>query len=185
MLRVTVLGAALAISVAACTGKEKNGMNVDTALGNAASAGSTAAGAMSSAADSMGSMAASAGSTATSSAAGAIDTMSSRAGAAMDTMASKAGTAMDKAKSAAGAGAAAVGAAASSAALRTKLSTLSSDQVSQLQKALNDNGCDVGTVDGVMGARTRQGVECGLEKNNISDADVDSLYRALNLNFGS
>ena len=123
------------------------------------------------------------GSTATSSAAGAIDTMSNRAGAAMDTMAQKAGAAANKAKAAAGAGAAAVGSAVSTAELRTKLATLSRDQVKQLQTALNNDGCNVGQPDGVMGEGTRKGVECAMRKHSIGDTNVDSLYKVLNLNF--
>jgi hypothetical protein len=183
MLRVTVVGLALTLSVVACTKQDRNAANTETA-GGMAPAGTTSTGGMApSTTDTMGAMAP--GSTATSSAGGAIDTMSNRAGAAMDTMAQKAGGAANKAKAAAGAGAAAVGSAASSAALRTKLATLSSDQVKQLQQALNNDGCDVGTPDGTMGAKTRQGVQCSLQKHNIPDTNVDSLYRVLNLNFGS
>ena len=170
MLRVTVLGVALAISVAACTSRE-GASNADTAAGGAAPAGT----------DTMGTMAPE--STATTSAGGAIDTMSNRAGAAVDTMAQKAGQAANKAKAAAGAGAAAMGNAASSAALRTKLASLSSDQVKQLQTALNNDGCNAGTADGVMGQQTRQGVQCAMQKHNISGTDTDSLYKVLNLNF--
>lgn len=61
---------------------------------------------------------------------------------------------------------------------------LSSDQVQELQAALNDAGCDAGPVDGVVGAQTRAGITCGLQKHNISDQDMPALYRALNLNFG-
>lgn len=177
MLRVTVLGLALALSVVACN-KERNAANTtDTAMGGMAPAGTTGTGAMApSSTDTTGAMAP--GATDTSSAGGAIDTMSNRAGAAMDTMAQKAGAAANKAKST-------VGAAASSAAIRTKLSTLSKDQVKQLQQALNSDGCDVGTPDGAMGEKTRQGVQCSLQKHNIPGTDVDSLYHVLNLNFKS
>ena len=102
---------------------------------------------------------------------------------AMDTVSEAAGGAIEKMKSAAGAGAAAVAGAASSTELRTKLSTLSSDQVMQLQSALNNDGCDVGTPDGAMGQKTRKGVECSLQKHNITGTDVDSLYSVLGLNF--
>ena len=178
MLRVTVLGVALAISVAACTNRER-GSNADTAAGGGPAAGTESAAAPAGA-DTMGGMAP--GSTATTSAGGAIDTMAKKAGAAMDTMGQKAGQAANKAKAAAGAGAAKLGGAASSAELNTKLASLSRDEVKQLQTALNREGCNVGTPDGVVGPRTRQGVECALRKHNIPGANVDSLYKVLNLN---
>lgn len=182
MLRIAVVGVALAITVTACSKKEGNASRADTAMGGMAPAGTTGTSAApSSTADTMGAMAP--GSTAVSSAAGALDTMTHRAGTAMDTMASKAGQAANKAKAAVGAGAATVGNAASAGVLRTKLATLSKDQVKQLQTALNNDGCSVGTPDGAMGSQTRKGVECSLQKHNIGDANVDSLYKVLNLNF--
>jgi len=60
---------------------------------------------------------------------------------------------------------------------------LSADQVRQLQAALHDAGCDAGPVDGVVGPRTRQGITCGLEQNNLRSDDVSGLYRALGLQF--
>jgi peptidoglycan hydrolase-like protein with peptidoglycan-binding domain len=60
---------------------------------------------------------------------------------------------------------------------------LSADQIRRLQTALNDAGCNAGTVDGVLGARTRQAITCGLEKNNLGSDDVNGLYRALDLDF--
>jgi peptidoglycan hydrolase-like protein with peptidoglycan-binding domain len=116
------------------------------------------------------------GATDTSSAAGALDTMTNRAGAAADTLASKAGEAANSAK-------AAVGGAASTAAVRTQLATLSKDQVKQLQTALNNDGCSVGTPDGSVGEQTRKGVQCSLDKHGIGSTNLDSLYKVLNLNF--
>lgn len=173
MLRVTVVGVALAISVAACTNKDRNAATSDTPVGGmAAPAGTTTT--PSSTTDTMGAMAP--GATDTSSAAGAIDTMANRAGAAVDTLANKAGQATNEAKEA-------VGGAASTAAIRTQLATLSNDQVKQLQTALNNDGCNVGTPDGKVGEGTRKGVQCSLEKHGISSTNVDSLYKVLNLNF--
>lgn len=60
---------------------------------------------------------------------------------------------------------------------------LSADQVRRLQSALNDAGCDAGTVDGVIGRRTRQAITCGLERNNLESDDMNGLYRALDLDF--
>jgi peptidoglycan hydrolase-like protein with peptidoglycan-binding domain len=109
--------------------------------------------------------------------------MTHRAGTAADSLASKAGQAANSAKSAAGAGAAAVGGAASTAAVRTQLAALSKDQVKQLQTALNNDGCSVGTPDGNVGEQTRKGVQCSLEKHGIRSTNLDSLYTVLNLNF--
>lgn len=181
MLRVTVVGVALAISVAACSNKERSAATTDTAVGGMAAPAGTTSTTPSSTADTMSRMAP--GATDTSSAAGALDTMTHRAGAAADTLASKAGQAANKAKAAVGAGAAAVGGAASTAAIRTQLARLSKDQVKQLQTALNNDGCSVGTPDGVMGEQTRKGVQCSLDKHGIGSTNVDSLYKVLNLNF--
>lgn len=182
MLRVRVLTVGLALTAAACTGGEQRGTDTDTAMGGMAPPETTTTNPPPSTTgtDTMGAMTPD---TMTSSAAGALDTAASNVADAVDTMGARAGQALDRTKAAAGAGAAAVGEAASSAAVRTKLSTLSTEQVSQLQQALNDDGCNAGTVDGMVGAQTRQGVECALQKYGISDTDVDSLYRALNLNF--
>jgi peptidoglycan hydrolase-like protein with peptidoglycan-binding domain len=174
MLRVTVVGVALAISVAACTNKDRNAGTGDTAVGGMAAPAGTTSTAPSSTADTMGAMAP--GTTDTSSAAGAIDTMTNRAGAAVDTLANRAGQAATEAKEA-------VGGAASTAAIRTQLAALSNDQVKQLQTALNNDGCNVGTPDGEVGEGTRKGVQCSLEKHGISSTNVDSLYKVLNLNF--
>lgn len=61
---------------------------------------------------------------------------------------------------------------------------LSSDQVKELQTALNGAGCSAGPVDGVVGSQTRQGIACGMQKNNITGDDMKALYKSLNLNFG-
>jgi peptidoglycan hydrolase-like protein with peptidoglycan-binding domain len=109
--------------------------------------------------------------------------MTHKAGAAADTLANKAGQVANKAKAAMGAGAAAVGNAASTATIRTQLASLSSDQVKQLQTALNNDGCNAGKADGIMGKQTRQGVQCDLKKHGISSTNVDSVYKVLNLSF--
>jgi|GEM_PF-1857920 len=180
MLRVTMIGVALAVGLTACGNRDRNAASTDTAVGGMAAPGTTRA-APGSTSDTMGAMAP--GATDTSSAAGALDTMAHRAGAAADTLANKAGEVANKAKAAVGAGAAAAGSAASATAIRTQLAALSSDQVKQLQTALNNDGCDVGTPDGQMGRHTRDGVQCSLKKHGIGSANLDSLYSVLNLSF--
>jgi hypothetical protein len=62
---------------------------------------------------------------------------------------------------------------------------LSRDQVGQLQTALQQANCDPGTIDSVMGARTRRAMNCARKQNNITGNNNDELYRSLNLNFAN
>jgi len=62
---------------------------------------------------------------------------------------------------------------------------LSHDQVTQLQTALQNAGCDPGTIDGVMGSHTRKAMNCARQKNNITGNDPNALYQSLNLNFSA
>ena len=80
-------------------------------------------------------------------------------------------------------GAAAGAVAAAKGGQRFNLGKLSHDQVVQLQTALDSIGCNAGPKDGVVGPKTRQGITCGMQKNNIPSNNVDSLYRSLHLNF--
>lgn len=67
----------------------------------------------------------------------------------------------------------------------TKSWSLTRDQVLQLQTALNNNGCSVGTPDGVMNQKTRAAIKCAMQKNNISNDDHDALLKSLNLDFSA
>ena len=62
---------------------------------------------------------------------------------------------------------------------------LSSDEIRQLQDALQSDGCDPGRVDGVLGARTRQAMSCARRKLGLGSSDPNALFRALNLGFSS
>src|SRR5690349_19988976 len=62
---------------------------------------------------------------------------------------------------------------------------LNHDQVTQLQTALQQNGCDPGAIDGVMGAHTRSAMRCARQKNNITSNNPGALYQSLNLNFSA
>lgn len=66
-----------------------------------------------------------------------------------------------------------------------RTSRLNHDQVTQLQTALQNMGCDPGSVDGVMGTHTRGAMSCARQKNNITSNDPQALYQSLNLNFAS
>jgi peptidoglycan hydrolase-like protein with peptidoglycan-binding domain len=60
---------------------------------------------------------------------------------------------------------------------------LTSDQISQLQTALQQSSCNPGAVDGVLGPRTRSAMACARRKNNITGNNPNDLFRSLNLNF--
>jgi hypothetical protein len=60
---------------------------------------------------------------------------------------------------------------------------LTHDQVTQLQTALQQANCDPGPIDGVLGPRTQQAMNCARQKNNISGNNPNDLFRSLNLNF--
>jgi peptidoglycan hydrolase-like protein with peptidoglycan-binding domain len=64
-------------------------------------------------------------------------------------------------------------------------SRLSHDQVTQLQTALQQANCNPGSIDGVMGPRTRSAMNCYRRNNNISGNNPSDVYRSLNLNFAS
>jgi len=66
-----------------------------------------------------------------------------------------------------------------------RTSRLSHDQVTQLQTALQQANCNPGSIDGVMGARTRNAMKCYRRNNNISGNNPSDVYRSLNLNFSS
>lgn len=60
---------------------------------------------------------------------------------------------------------------------------LSSDQAIELQQALTRVGCDVGTIDGIVGQRTLAGIACFRGQRNLSAADLESLLTALDVSF--
>jgi len=61
--------------------------------------------------------------------------------------------------------------------------TLSRENIAQLQTALSNAGCDAGTADGIMGPRTRRALACARQKNNVSSDQ--ELYQSLNLDFAN
>lgn len=54
-------------------------------------------------------------------------------------------------------------------------------QVERLQQRLNEIGCDAGAVDGLIGPRTREAMDCARTRENIAGRDVQSLLRGLSL----
>jgi hypothetical protein len=60
---------------------------------------------------------------------------------------------------------------------------LSTDQVKELQQAINDAGCHAGAVDGVVGPETREGISCIREQKGIQGDDVNDVISALGLSF--
>jgi peptidoglycan hydrolase-like protein with peptidoglycan-binding domain len=64
-------------------------------------------------------------------------------------------------------------------------SRLNHDQVTQLQTALQQANCNPGSIDGIMGPRTRSAMNCYRRKNNIAGNNPSDVYRSLNLNFSN
>lgn len=60
---------------------------------------------------------------------------------------------------------------------------LTSTQVRQLQRALADQGCQPGPIDGLLGPRTRQAIECVEQRHNLTEGDQNELLRVLNVGF--
>ena len=60
---------------------------------------------------------------------------------------------------------------------------LASEQAMELQQALNRVGCDIGTVDGLVGQRTLHGIECFRAQQNQLAPDLEQVFTALNLSF--
>lgn len=58
---------------------------------------------------------------------------------------------------------------------------LSRAQVERLQSRLNEMGCEAGPVDGLIGPRTRRGIECARERENVTGTSLAALMRALGL----
>ena len=62
---------------------------------------------------------------------------------------------------------------------------LSFEQVIQLQEALESAGCRPGTIDGVVGPRTRSAMACARKKNGVTGNDRNGLYQSLGLDFST
>ncbi|HSJ65186.1 MAG TPA: peptidoglycan-binding domain-containing protein, partial [Gemmatimonadaceae bacterium] len=58
---------------------------------------------------------------------------------------------------------------------------LSREQVRRLQTRLNEMGCEAGSVDGLIGPRTREAITCARQRENITGTDLAQLMRALGL----
>ena len=62
---------------------------------------------------------------------------------------------------------------------------LSSDQATELQQALTRVGCNVGPADGVVGARTHQGIDCFRRQHDVAELDLESVLMALSMSFAT
>lgn len=62
---------------------------------------------------------------------------------------------------------------------------LDREQIRQLQQAINDRTqCDAGTVDGIIGPRTRRALACARRELNVQPAaNIEELFGALQLEF--
>ena len=59
-------------------------------------------------------------------------------------------------------------------------STLTHEQMHQLQQALKDDGCYSGRVDGVIGPATRRAIACSRKKHDVNGNNINELFRAIN-----
>jgi hypothetical protein len=59
----------------------------------------------------------------------------------------------------------------------------SKTQARSLQRALREAGCDPGPVDGIVGPMTERAIACARNAKNVSGDDMNSLLRALELDF--
>ena len=59
----------------------------------------------------------------------------------------------------------------------------STEQATELQQALARAGCDVGTIDGLVGQRTLTGIECFRAQQSSTPADLEAVLTALNVSF--
>lgn len=60
---------------------------------------------------------------------------------------------------------------------------LTSDQVKELQKAINNNGCEAGPVTGTIDDATEKGIDCIRESKQIQSSDINDVLQALGLSF--
>ncbi|HUQ84556.1 MAG TPA: hypothetical protein VM076_25605 [Gemmatimonadaceae bacterium] len=60
---------------------------------------------------------------------------------------------------------------------------LSPEQAVEVQQALTRAGCDVGTADGVVGARTLRGLECFRGLQQLTAPDLEPVLTALKVSF--
>lgn len=60
---------------------------------------------------------------------------------------------------------------------------LTMSQVKQLQEAINANGCDAGTADGMWNSKTEQGVQCIRREKNVQGNNINDVLKALHLDF--
>jgi hypothetical protein len=60
---------------------------------------------------------------------------------------------------------------------------LSTDQVKELQQAINNAGCHAGPVDGMIGHETREGIACVRQEKGIQGDHMNDVLSALGLGF--
>lgn len=59
---------------------------------------------------------------------------------------------------------------------------LSTNEIRDLQQALQNINCYDAHIDGIIGPRTRAGIPCAMRHHNLTGSDPNELMRALNLN---
>lgn len=159
-----------AIALTACSKSASKAADSLAASANAAK--DSAAGMVSSAATSVGNAATTAAGAVKSAADSTGAAISSKAGSAKSAVASKTSDIAASAKSAA-----------VNSTITIKTLAKSPEQVKTLQTALNGDGCSVGAVDGIVGAKTRHGIICSAKKHDVPATDLSKLAAALNITF--
>ena len=72
-----------------------------------------------------------------------------------------------------------------STSVRTAWADMSRADIRELQGAMTDAGCPAGSIDGVVGARTRRALECVKRKYEITNPELTPVLEALNLRLTS
>ena len=72
-----------------------------------------------------------------------------------------------------------------STSVRTAWADMSRADIRELQGAMADAGCAVGSIDGIVGARTRHALECVKRKYDITNPELTPVLEALNLRLTS
>ena len=72
-----------------------------------------------------------------------------------------------------------------STSVRTAWADMSRADIRELQGAMTDAGCAVGSIDGVVGPRTRRALECVKRKYEITNTELTPVLEALNLRLTS
>ena len=57
------------------------------------------------------------------------------------------------------------------------------EEAVELQQALSRAGCDIGTVDGIVGERTLFGIQCFRSRQKLDSVDIEAVLTAMSVSF--